>query len=106
MNTSDDRMFSVRPAAGGTRGFLPATDVFETARGAPCPRARGSWAWREGRGRGQRVRGRRLAGLDVARRGPRCQHQQQPGALERLDPPRLAGFEVDERAARAVLGRV
>jgi HSP20 family protein len=30
MTESFDRMFGVRPAAGGPRGFLPATDVFET----------------------------------------------------------------------------
>jgi HSP20 family protein len=30
MTESFDRMFGVRPASGGTRGFLPATDVYET----------------------------------------------------------------------------
>jgi HSP20 family protein len=30
MTETFDRMFGVRPAAGGPRGFLPATDVFET----------------------------------------------------------------------------
>lgn len=30
MTESFDRMFGVRPAAGGPRGFLPAVDVFET----------------------------------------------------------------------------
>ena len=29
MTDTFDRMFGVRPAAGGPRGFLPATDVFE-----------------------------------------------------------------------------
>jgi HSP20 family protein len=30
MTESFDRMFGVRPASAGTRGFVPATDVFET----------------------------------------------------------------------------
>jgi HSP20 family protein len=30
MTETFDRMFGVRPAAGGSRGFLPAVDVFET----------------------------------------------------------------------------
>jgi HSP20 family protein len=30
MTDNFDRMFGVRPAAGGPRGFLPAADVYET----------------------------------------------------------------------------